>query len=122
MMRLAAALALVLLAGCSNKMDPKECDKLRGDAFDLLNKAQFCNTDVDCKPSDWPGCAKPESSVTAEKIKPFAEGFKKGQCDEPKPECREALPVYCKQGLCAHRERGTSEGSGNTPADQIIIK
>ena len=59
MMRLAAALALVLLAGCSNKMDPKECDKLRGDAFDLLNKAQFCNTDVDCKPSDWPGCCRP---------------------------------------------------------------
>lgn len=119
---LAAALALVSLAGCSNKMEAKECDKHRGDAFELLNKGQQCDADADCKQSEWPGCAKPESRATAEKIKPMAEAYKKGQCDEPKVDCREPPPVYCKQGLCAHREKGTPEGASNTPADQIIIK
>ena len=122
MTRLVAVMALSLLAACSNKMESKECDKLRGDAFDLLNKGQQCNTDVDCKQSDWPGCAKPEANVTADKIKPLAEAYKKGQCEEPKVECREPPPVYCKQGLCAAREKGTPEGASNTPTDQIIIK
>ena len=44
----ALALALPLMGGCSNDMEPKECDKLRGEAFDLLNKAQHCDTDKDC--------------------------------------------------------------------------
>lgn len=122
MTRLAAALALMMLAGCSNKMESKECDKLRGDAFDLLNKGQQCNTDADCKQSEWPGCAKPEANATAEKIKPMMEAYKKGQCEEPKVECREPPPVYCKQGLCAAREKGVPEGASNTPTDQIIIK
>jgi outer membrane murein-binding lipoprotein Lpp len=121
-MRLAIALLLVLAAGCSNKMEQKECDKLRGDAFELLNKGQQCNTDADCKQSDWPGCAKPESNATADKIGPMAASYKKGQCDEPKIDCREPPPVYCKQGLCVHREKGTPEGAGNTPSDQIIIQ
>jgi len=119
-----AALCLALPAwlGCSNKMDPKECDKLRGDAFELLNKAQHCNTDADCRQSDWPGCAKPESSATYEKINPMKEAYQKGQCEEPKIDCKEPPPAYCKQGLCAHREKGAAEGAGNTPTDQIIIK
>jgi hypothetical protein len=116
------AFALSLAAGCESGMDPKECDKIRGEAFDLVNKAQHCNTDVDCRQSDWPGCAKPVSTASYDKIKAMHDPFTKGKCQEPKSDCREAPPVYCKQGLCVHREKGTPEGAGNTPPDQIIIK
>src|SRR5262249_24073534 len=40
-----AALSAPLAGGCSSSMDPKECMKLREDSFDLINKAQHCNTD-----------------------------------------------------------------------------
>ncbi len=122
---LAAVGVLVLSAGatgCSNTMDPKECLQLRSDAFDLLNKAQHCNGDGDCRQSDWPGCAKPLSEESHGKIKPMKEAFLKGKCEEAKSDCREPPEVYCKQGLCVHREKGTPEGAGNTPVDQIIIK
>jgi hypothetical protein len=119
---LGAALALALASGCSNEMDPKQCVQIRVDAFELLNKAQHCNTDADCSASDWPGCSKPLSSDTGAKIKPMKDAFDKGKCVEPKSECREAPPVYCKQGLCVHKEKGTPEGAGNTPADQIKIE
>jgi hypothetical protein len=122
-------LALVVLAllgalagACSSKLDDKECAKLRGDAFELLNKGQQCNTDQDCRQSDWPGCAKPISNANWDKIKPWADTYKKGQCDEPKIECKEPPPSYCKQGLCVHREVGTPEGAKDTPIDQIEIK
>lgn len=117
-----SALALPLAGGCGSSMDPKECSKLREDAFELLNKAQHCNTDADCKQSDWPGCAKPESVAVFDKIKPMHDSFTKGKCQEPKSECREPPAVYCKQGLCVHREKGTPEGAGNTPADKIIVQ
>jgi hypothetical protein len=116
------AAAPVLAGGCSNNMDPKECSKLREDAFELLNKAQHCNGDADCRQSDWPGCAKPLAQSTHDKIKPMHDAFEKGKCEESKSDCREAPPVYCKQGLCVHREKGTPEGAANTPADQIIVK
>ena len=115
-------LACVLAPACSSSLDQKECDKLRGDAFDMLNKAQHCDTDADCIQSDWPGCAKPLSKKTNDKLKPMKESYQKGKCEEPKLECKEPPPVYCKQGLCVHREKGTPEGAGNTPLDQIIIK
>lgn len=118
----AVALALPLAGGCSNKMDPKECSKLREDSFELLNKAQHCNTDADCRQSDWPGCSKPLSLSVYDKIKPMHDAFSKGQCEEAKPECREVPQVYCKQGLCVHREKGTPEGASNTPADKIIVQ
>ena len=118
----ALALAAPLWGGCSNALDKKECLKLREDAFELLNKAQHCNNDADCRQSDWPGCAKPLSQETYGKIKPMKESFIKGKCEETKAECRESPEVYCKQGLCVHREKGVSEGSGNTPTDQIIVK
>jgi hypothetical protein len=116
------ALALPLAGGCSNTMEPKECLQLRSDAFELLNKAQHCNNDAECRQSDWPGCAKPLSMATYDKIKPMKDGFTKGKCAETKPDCREPPEVYCKQGLCVHREKGTPEGAGNTPADQIIVQ
>lgn len=116
------AIALPLAGGCSNNMDPKECSKLREDAFELLNKAQHCNTDTDCRQSDWPGCSKPLSNASYDKLKTWKDSFQKGKCEEPKADCREAPASYCKQGLCVHREKGTPEGAGNTPVDQIIIK
>ncbi len=124
-----AALALAALGalvfstgGCSNNMEPAQCLQVRSDAFDLLNKAQHCNNDGDCRQSDWPGCAKPESVESHEKIKPMKESFQKGKCEEAKQDCREPPEVYCKQGLCVHREKGTPEGAGNTPTDRIIIQ
>ena len=117
-----AAMALPLSGGCSNEMEQKQCLKLREDAFDLVNKAQHCNNDGECRQSDWPGCAKPVSSETHGKIKPMKDSFAKGKCAESKSDCREPPEVYCKQGLCVHREKGTPEGAGNTPVDQIIIK
>jgi hypothetical protein len=107
--------------GCSSKMEPKECDKLRGEAFDLTNKAQHCNVDTDCRQSEWPGCARAVNDKTIAVIKPMAESFKKGQCEETKLECKAPPEAYCKQGLCVHREKGTPEGAG-APAGDIIIK
>lgn len=117
---LAAALLLAFAPGCSNKMEPKDCDKLRSDAFDLINKGQQCNTDADCKQSEWPGCAKPVSLANDEKLKPSAAAYKKGQCEEPKVDCKPPPEVYCKQGLCVHREKGTPENMGPSN-DQIKI-
>ncbi len=126
MMRSAPLSALMLLCfasllGCGNKLDPKECDKIRGDAFDMVNAAQHCSTDADCKQSEWPGCARAVSNKTADAIKPMQENFKKGQCEEPKMDCKAPPESYCKQGLCVHREKGTTEGAG-APAGDIIIK
>jgi hypothetical protein len=122
---LAAVVVLVVVGlalGCESKMEAQACDKLRFDAFEMLNKAQHCNTDADCRQSDWPGCAKPESNATFDKIKPLADSYKKGKCEEPKVDCKEAPPAYCKQGLCAHKEKGAPEGAGDTPVQEIIIK
>ena len=118
-----AVIASVALGtGCSSKLEPKECDKIRGEAFELLNKGQQCNDDKDCRQSDWPGCAKPISNTNSDKIAPMAAIYKKGQCEEPKIECKKPPESYCKQGLCVHREIGTPEGAGNTPTDQIKIE
>jgi hypothetical protein len=117
-----AAASAPLAGGCSNELDPKQCMQIRSDAYELLNKAQHCNSDADCKQSEWPGCAKPLSNDGADKIKPLKESFDKGKCVEPKADCKDPPPVYCKQGLCVHREKGTPEGAGNTPSDQIKIE
>src|SRR5262245_49725647 len=111
------SIALVSIA-CS-KLDQKECDKIRGDAFEILNKAQHCSVDADCRQSEWPGCPKPLSNKTFDQLKPMGDQYKKGQCEEPKVECKPPPEVYCKQGLCVHREKGMPEGAGETPVDQI---
>jgi hypothetical protein len=116
-----AVFALALVAGCS-KLDPKECDKIRGEAFDMVNKAQNCNGDVDCRQSEWPGCPKPISAKTDDAITPMFASFKKGQCEEPKQDCKEPPDSYCKQGLCVHREKSKPEGASSTPTDKIIVK
>lgn len=104
----------IATSACSSKMEDKECSKIRGEAFDLVNKAQACNTDADCRQSDWPGCAKPVSLTTFEKVKPMAETFKKGQCEEKAQTCEPPPPAYCKQGLCAHKVKGVDESERST--------
>jgi hypothetical protein len=116
------AAALASFGACSNKMEEKDCDKLRGDAFEMLNKGQHCSTDADCRQSEWPGCQKPLSQATFDKIKPMEQAYQKGKCEEPKVDCKPPPEVYCKQGLCTFREKGTNENLGNTPSDQIIIQ
>jgi hypothetical protein len=112
---------IILAPACSNKMEPKDCDKIRGDAFDIMNKGQQCNTDADCQQSDWPGCPKPVSHATSDTLKKMSDSYKKGQCDEPKVDCKSPPEVYCKQGLCVHREKGTPENMAPS-TDQIQIK
>lgn len=102
--------------GCDKALEEKECAKLRGQAFDLLNKAQPCATDNDCIQSEWPGCEKPSNQKTADAIRPMRAEFTAGQCVEPKQECRKPPQVYCKQGLCVHREVGI------TPTDEIQVQ
>jgi hypothetical protein len=100
------ALALLVAPGCEKRMEPEECDKIRGEAFQMLNKAQLCATDADCKQSEWPGCEKPVNGKTSDALKPMQTSFTEGKCEEKKLECRKPPPVYCKQGLCVHREAG----------------
>jgi len=117
----AVLVGAVGVGGCG-KLDEKECNKIRGEAFDLINKGQQCNDDRDCRQSDWPGCARAVSGTTWDKVKPMADAYTKGKCEEPKIECKEPPPSYCKQGLCVHREKGTPEGAGETPIDQIQVQ
>ncbi len=117
------ALALAALPGCENKMETQACDKLRGDAFALLNKAHHCGTDADCRQSDWPGCQKPINQKNFDTIKPWADEFKKGKCEEPKIDCPKETPEsYCKQGLCVHREKGRDENAPRPEGDTIKIE
>lgn len=105
-----------LSTSCKPKLKPEECATTRKEAFEILNKAQPCATDPDCHQSSWPGCEKPSNQKTLDAIKPIHEKFTNGQCEDPKPECRAAPEVYCKQGLCVHREKGI------VPSDEIQIQ
>jgi hypothetical protein len=106
--------------GCSGKMDSKECDKIRGEAFDAINKAQHCNTDADCSQSQWPGCSRAVNNKTIDAVKPMAENFKKGQCEETKLECKPSPDAYCKQGLCVHREK--AQEAPAAPAEAPVVQ
>jgi hypothetical protein len=112
--------ALFALPGCEDKMEPEQCDKLRADAFQILNKAHHCATDADCRQSSWPGCQKPISNADHGLIKPLEDQYKQGKCEEPKIDCSAPPEAYCKQGLCVHREKGRDE---NAPAaDEIKLE
>jgi hypothetical protein len=117
-----AALAAPLAGGCSSSLSEKECGDLRVEAFEMLGKAQKCNNDAECRQSDWPSCPKPVSMETYGKIGEMKGKFTKGKCQEPKADCKEPPEVFCKQGLCVHREKGTPEGASNTPVDQIKME
>ena len=116
-----AAAALVIFPSCSGKMDEKDCTKLKIESFDILNKPQHCNTDVDCKGSVWPDCAKPLSQVNSDEIKKKQDPYFTGKCEETKPDCKDTTPIYCKQGLCTRKEKGTPESAGDTPPGDIIV-
>lgn len=117
------ALVLAAAPGCEKKMDPAACDKLRGDAFQLLNKAHHCATDADCRQSEWPGCQKPISKKDFDTIKPMSDEFKNGKCEEPKVDCPKETPEsYCKQGLCVHREKGRNENDPPPGGDTIKVE
>lgn len=123
----AAALSLALAAlfgsaGCSSKMEEKDCTKLKIESFDLVNKAQHCNTDTDCRGSVWPDCAKPLSDANATEIKKRADAYYAGQCEEKKLDCKDDTPIYCKQGLCTRKEKGSAENPGGTAPGDIIVK
>jgi hypothetical protein len=112
LVRLAPIALAGFLAACSNKMDPKDCAKLRESAFDLINQASVCSTDADCMPSAWPGCAKPLSKASGDKIKGMMESFQKGQCAETKMDCQPPPTVYCQEGLCAFRYKPADPSGG----------
>jgi hypothetical protein len=111
-MRLVASTFAVLCAGgfglaCSG-LSEADCDKARGEAFDVLNEAHTCDSDADCFASEWPGCSKPVSKKNLERIRPLAAKAKEGKCKEPAATCRPTPEVYCKQGLCVFREQGAA--------------
>ncbi len=116
-----AALALLGAAGCSSKMEEKECTALKIQSFEVLNKAQHCNNDTDCKGSFWPDCQKPLSAANATEIKAKEDAYFAGKCEEAKPECKDTTPIYCKQGLCVRKEKGTPESAGATPPGDIVV-
>ncbi len=126
--RALAALALATMGlltvapGCEKKMEPEECDKVRSEAFALLNKAHHCAADADCRQSAWPGCQKPINNKNFDVIKPMQEKFTQGKCEEPKGiECKDPPESYCKQGLCVHREKGRDENAP-APTDEIKLE
>ncbi len=103
----AAVLAVLALLGCKSRMEVRECDALRTQAFDLLNTGHTCSTDADCRLSEWPGCEKAISQSDFQTIAAIRAKVTAGQCEEPKkPACRVPPPSYCKQGLCSLREKG----------------
>lgn len=117
---LCLAAAVLGSAGCSGKLDDKECTKLKIESFDVLNKAQHCNTDVDCKMSFWPDCGKPLSSVSSDEIKKKEDAYYTGKCEEAKTDCKDTTAIYCKQGLCARKEKGSESPAGTAPGDVIV--
>jgi len=118
---IAAVCALAGFSGCSSKMEEKDCTKLKMDAFDVLNKAQHCNNDTDCRGSVWPDCQKPLSNVSATDIKAKEDAYFTGKCEEAKPTCSDTTPIYCKQGLCVRKEKGAPGSAGDTPPGDIIV-
>ncbi len=94
--------ALVWLGmGCS--MDPKECAKLREAAYDVINTPGNCETDADCRASEWPGCPKAINATNLDKIKKFQDAAKKGKCVDPALTCKPVPPLYCQTGLCVFK-------------------
>jgi hypothetical protein len=110
-----AAAAVLGSAGCGSKMEEKECTRLKIESFDIVNKAQHCNTDTDCKGSTWPDCAKPLSETNAAEIKKRSDAYYAGQCEEKKLDCKDDTPIYCKQGLCTRKEKGSDSAAGTAP-------
>jgi hypothetical protein len=97
------AWAFGAMPACSNKMDPKDCAKLKEAAFEVVNQANVCSSNADCKPSTWPGCPKPLNPANTDKVKASMDAFQKGQCEEGKMNCPPPPASYCQEGICAFR-------------------
>jgi len=97
--------AALLGPGCGHSLSQEECDALRGNAFDIVNEAHTCDSDADCRASDWPGCSKPVSKKNSDRINEHKVKFTAGSCKEPQAACRPTPEIYCKQGLCVFREQ-----------------
>lgn len=106
-----AALAVLAVFGasCEKKMPKDECDKIRGEAFQLLNKAQPCNSDADCREASYPECRKPVNMKNFDALGEMKKKTDEGKCEAKAAECKDSPPVYCKQGLCVNREPGREE-------------
>jgi hypothetical protein len=117
------AIATVLgTSACSNKLDPKECAKLREAAFDEINSPHMCSKDSDCQPSSWPGCAKPLNASGVAKLTQVKADFDKGKCEEKAMKCDPPPTTYCQEGLCAFKYAEAPRPSGGEmPADKIQI-
>jgi hypothetical protein len=98
-----AGFAVVLAVSACSKMSPEDCTKLRDQAFELINTANVCTADPECKASEWPGCSKPVNVQSFDKMHGWMESFKKGKCEEKPAQCKPSPPVYCQEGLCAFR-------------------
>jgi hypothetical protein len=107
---------------CSNKLDAKECSKLRETAFDEINSPHMCSKDADCLPSAWPGCAKPLNSTGMAKLSAVKADFDKGKCEEKTLKCDPPPATYCQEGLCAFKYAGAQRApGGDMPSDKIQI-
>jgi hypothetical protein len=96
-----------LLSLACSKMDPKECTKLRDGAYELVNQANNCSSDADCRATEWPGCKKPVSGENFTKIHGMMGSFQKGKCEEPPAQkCADVPATYCAEGICAFRYKG----------------
>jgi hypothetical protein len=111
---LALGIGVIGLSGCEKKLEKEQCNLVRKKAFDLRNEAQPCSTDQDCVNSVWPDCHGSPNKKTFDAITPIQKEFTDGKCEEPKADCK-VPEVYCKQGLCVVREKGT------TGTDEIQI-
>ncbi len=101
----------VAVVACDD-LSVQECDKLRAEAYEILNEAHTCNDDADCLPSDWPGCAKPLNTKNHERMAPFKEKFDAGSCTEPSDiTCPDVPLMYCKQGLCVAKHEAGESGN-----------
>ena len=107
--RLLAASALlstlVLIAGAcgKKKLEPNECNQVRGKAFAVLNEAANCKSDKDCLASSWPGCAHEANQDMLDRLKPIKDEFEAGGCAETKQDCPKTPDVFCNQYVCEKR-------------------
>ena len=102
-------LLTVSFASCEKKMPKAECDNHRAEGFKILNKAQPCGGDADCKEAVFPECRKPLNTKNFDLLDEMKKKTEEGKCETKPADCKDSPPVYCKQGLCVNREPGKLE-------------
>ena len=66
-------------------------------------EAADCDTDKDCRASEWPGCPKAVNVTNFDKLNGTRDVSKKGKCEEPKLQCTPVPKTYCEEGVCAFK-------------------